>query len=88
MYKGKLKSGFEYEIDESVMDNMELVDALAEGREDDPLAISKICRLILGEENRKRLYETVRTEDGRVPLKEISSAIKELFEQFGESGKN
>ena len=43
--------------------------------------------MLLGE-NKKALYDYLRTEDGRVPVAEISKSIKEIFESFGESGKN
>nr|WP_296440718.1 hypothetical protein [uncultured Acetatifactor sp.] len=83
----KMKSGLVLELDEKVMDNMELVDTLAEASEEDPLAVSKMVRLILGNEKRK-LYDSLRTEDGRVPVEAVSNALKEIFESFGEKGKN
>ena len=83
----KMKSGLVLELDEKVMDNMELVDTLAEASEEDPLAVSKMVRLILGNEKRK-LYDSLRTEDGRVPVEAVSIALKEIFESFGEKGKN
>ena len=83
----KMKSGLVLELDEKVMDNMELVDTLAEASEEDPLAVSKMIRLILGNEKRK-LYDSLRTEDGRVPVEAVSNALKEIFESFGEKGKN
>lgn len=36
MIKGETKTGFAFELEEAVLDNMELVDALAEMQEDDP----------------------------------------------------
>ena len=83
----KMKSGLVLELDEKVMDNMELVDTLAEASEEDPLAVSKMVRLILGNEKRK-LYDSLRTEDGRVPVEAVSNALKEIFESFGGKGKN
>lgn len=87
MKKIKLTNGFEVEISENAMENMELVDTLAEITDENPLAVSKVCSMVLGD-NKKALYEHLRTEDGRVPISEISKSIKEIFESFGESGKN
>ena len=87
MKKVRLTNGFEVEISENAMDNMELVDALAEMSDENPLEVSKVCSMVLGE-NKKALYDYLRTEDGRVPVAEISKSIKEIFESFGESGKN
>ena len=86
--KGVTKSGFSYEISDNVFDNMELVDTIAEAKEDDPVAISRLVKLVLGTEQRKKLYDHLRTEDGRVPTKETFEAIGEIFASFGQKGKN
>ena len=88
MKKITLENGLTLEIDEKVLDNMELVDTLAEAADEDPLAVSRMVKLILGTEGRKKLYESLRTEDGRVPVAKVSDAVKEIFEAFGEKGKN
>ena len=83
----ELSNGFNVTISENILDNMELVDALAEMSDDNPLEVSKICTMVFGD-NKKALYDHIRTEDGRVPVKEVSKCIKEIFESFGEKGKN
>lgn len=83
-----LNSGLKLELDEKVMDNMELVDTLAEAADEDPMAVSRMVKLILGTEGRKTLYDHLRTEEGRVPVAAVSDALKEIFEAFGEKGKN
>lgn len=82
-----LKCGFMCELPDNVMDNMELVDALAEGDENNPLVVSRICRIIYGDEVRKELYEHLRTGDGRVPVASVAEVVKETFELFGDDGK-
>ena len=42
MKKGKTESGFKYEIDEKVLDDMELIDAMAAAQGDDPTQISVV----------------------------------------------
>ena len=44
MITAKTKSGFEIELEESSLDNMELVDTLDEMNEGNPLAISRLVR--------------------------------------------
>lgn len=83
-----LKNGLKLELDEKVMDNMELVDTLAEASDEDPLAVSRMIKIVLGEEKRKQLYDSLRTQDGRVPVAGVSDALKEIFEAFGEKAKN
>lgn len=87
MIKGKTSSGFAYELPENAIDNMELVDALAETTENNPVAVSRVCRLFLGDSLRKRLYDHLRTEDGRVPIEALSNELGELFAAYGEAGK-
>lgn len=87
MEKGKLENGFEYEVDEKLLDDMELLDALAEA-EENPLKISVVSKKVLGTEQRKRLYDHIRREDGTVPVEEASQAIVDILESMGEEGKN
>lgn len=87
MICGKLQSGFEYEIGDDVLDNMELVDAIAEADEN-PVAISKVVKLLLGENQRRKLYDHLRTEKGNVPLKAVSEAVAEIFRGSGPQVKN
>lgn len=85
---GRTRHGFCFDVAPAVMDNMELLDALAAANDNDPLAISRVCVMILGEEQRKRLYDHLRTEDGRVPLADVSAALEDIMASFGTVGKN
>ena len=87
MLKGKIESGFEFEIDEKVLDNMELVDAIAEA-DTNPLAVSRVIRLLLGDQQRQKLYGHLRTADGNVPIQAVSGALVEIFQNAGPGGKN
>ena len=57
MKKGKTESGFKYEIDEKVLDDMELIDAMAASQGDDPTQISTVVVKIFGVDQRKKLYD-------------------------------
>lgn len=85
---GKTASGFSFDLPADAADNMELLDALAEAMDENPLAISRVCRLFLGEETRKALYEHLRTPDGRVPAAAAMQELTEIFLAFGKEGKN
>ena len=87
MKKGTLENGFKYEVDENILDDMELLDALAEA-EENPLKISIVSKKILGTEQRKRLYDHIRRDDGTVPVEEASQAIADILEALGDEGKN
>lgn len=87
MIRGKLESGFEYEVAEEVRDNMELLDAIVEADEN-PLAVSKVVKLLLGENQRRKLYDHLRTDKGNVPILAVSNAVAEIFRGSGHEVKN
>lgn len=91
MISGKTTSGFEFNINETVMNDMEIVDALASAETGNVLekasAVSVICKKVLGDK-RKELYDHVRTDDGRVPPEAIEREMLEIFNAFGDQGKN
>ena len=87
MVKGILQNGFEFEIDVEELDDMEFVEALADV-EENPLAFPKVCTLMLGEEQKKRLYDHLRNEKGKVPVKAVRESIIEIMRVSGEETKN
>ena len=89
MIQGKTRTGFSYEIAEDTMNNMELVDAMAELDEGGhPFALSRVCLLLLGKEQRKRLYDHIREKDGKVPPQKMGEEIADIIRGYGEQGKN
>ncbi|MBR4291678.1 MAG: hypothetical protein IKT52_13740 [Oscillospiraceae bacterium] len=88
MAKCETRTGFVCELPENVMDNMELLDVMA----DDSIAVgfraSTAVKLILGAEQRKKLYDHLRTSDGRVPVAAVEEAVEDIIKSFGENGKN
>lgn len=79
MIKGETKGGFKYELDEEYLDNMELVDALAEVDDGNVLAISKVTTLLLGKEQKQKLYDFLRKDNGAVGMKDVSNAVTEIL---------
>lgn len=87
MKTGKTKSGFHFEIDEERCNDMEFLDALAEA-EEDGLQFSKVCNILLGKEQKKKLYDHLRREDGRVPIEDMRDIIIEIMTISGDEVKN
>ena len=81
--KGKTSTGFEFDIEDERLDDMELVDIMAE-IDENPLLMPKLCKMLLGEEQKKRLYDHLRIEDGRVPIEATTNAIQEIFNSPGD----
>lgn len=84
MIEGKLKSGFAYKIEDHVLDNMELLDAIAEV-DQNPMVLSKVLKMLLGTEQRKELYDHLRDpKNGNVPIVAVSNAVAEIFSGSGQ----
>ena len=78
MLKGKTESGFEYEVTDAAMNNYDLVEVLAEV-DTNPLLLPRLVKMLLGDEQKKRLMEHLRTKDGNVPIDAVSAEIMEIF---------
>ena len=91
MIKGKTSTGFNFEIDEATLNNMEVIDALVEienaGNTDNAGRVlagtSKLMSLVLSKECKKALYDHVRTENGQVPLAACTKELMEIIRYNG-----
>lgn len=84
----KTTSGFEIEIPQERFDNAELLDALSDLNAGDSIAVSRVLSLLLGKEDKKRLYDHCRAEDGRVPVGALATEIEEIFNSASTASKN
>lgn len=87
MLKGTTKSGFAFELEPDILDDMELMDQVVEC-DTNPAALSRVIKMVLGEEQRKALYDHLRDERGKVPVKAVGEAITDIFSAIGQNGKN
>lgn len=79
MYTGKTKSGFEFEVDETRFNDMEYIELVVEAQKS-ILSLPAVVEKLLGAEQKKALYEHVRTDDGRVPIEAIDAEINEIID--------
>lgn len=86
MIKGKTKSGFKFELEDHILDNMELLDAIVEA-DKNPAMIPSIVTMVLGKDGKKRLYDHLRTEKGNVPIMSVATEVIEIF-NCNQQGKN
>lgn len=84
--KIELENGFKCSIDTNALDDMELVEMLAD-IEENPLLMGKVVKKVFGDEKEK-LYKFLKTKDGRVPIQKVSDAIEQAFNALGEDAKN
>lgn len=83
----KLKNGFEVKVEPDELNDMYFVEALAD-IETDVLALPKVMKMMLGDEQKKALYKSLEDENGRVPIEAITDAITEIMTKAGEESKN
>lgn len=87
MIKGTTSSGFAFEIADEARDDMELLEAFIDLDNGKMGAISRAISALLGELQKKALYEHCRNkETGRVSANAVFEAIKEIMvESAGQS---
>lgn len=81
-------SGFTCDIDPDVLNNMELVDALADVQNGNKLAYPTVCLLVLGRQTRAELYDHLRNKAGRVPTADVDREMTEIMQALGKPAKN
>ncbi|WP_238385792.1 hypothetical protein [Streptococcus sp. S784/96/1] len=79
--KGKTSTGFEFEIEDTVKDDYELVEALAE-LEVNGLMLPKVMRKLLGDKV-EDLKNHIRADDGHVSTQKLMAELKEIFSEQG-----
>lgn len=87
MRSGITSSGFKFKIDEVDLNDMEFIELMAEA-EENPLKYPKMVERMLGKEQKQKLYDHVRTKEGRVPPDAIAKEVEEIFILAGEDAKN
>ena len=85
--QGKTKSGFEFEMDETVLDDMRILDMIVGMSSGDVTQLSPLTRKILGDDQKERLYRHLEEKEGRASISRVSEEITEIFEAC-KSGKN
>lgn len=92
MKKGTTSTGFAFELDESRLDDMRIVDAIAVTMDETAgefaqiAALSQLLTLIIGAEQKKALYEHIGASyEGRVPRLALQAALTEIM---GSAGKD
>lgn len=78
MLKGKTASGFSYEISQDRLNNYELLEIISELK-DQPYLLPKMVKMLLGDEQKQKLADHLRTPEGFVPMDAMEKEILEIF---------
>jgi hypothetical protein len=71
---------FEADIDETVLDDMEMVDRLIAFDRGDFSGLPELTAAVLGE-HKQALYDALRDEKGRVPTQAFGAAFGEILRE-------
>ena len=87
------ESGFVCTIEEDALDDFELLEALGEmdNKEDGLRLIAGFkdtMKLLLGEEQKDKLFDHIRAEHGRVKVSVLKTEIMQIFAGLSEAKKN
>lgn len=86
--KGTTTTGFNFELDDDVRDDMEIMEGLIAIDGGDIHALPKVLTMILGKEQKDALYDHCRKGSGRVSAAQVMGELKEIFESAGKELKN
>lgn len=84
MRKGKTISGFEFTVDDEILESWEFVELLADVDEN-MLKSVNLLKLLLGKDQVDKLKEHL---GGKPKAKDMFTALKEIMDSLGDSTKN
>lgn len=87
MHKGVTSSGFEFELEDEVLDDYELLEILHKIDNGDNGLIVDMVDKLLGEDQKNKLKEHLRNKNGRVSASLLLKEVMEIFKSNNE-GKN
>ena len=86
MISGTTSSGFAFSISDDAVNDMELFELFAEA-DQNPLVLPTLINRLLGTEQKKRLYDHLRNENGIVPVDKVGDEVIEMLKGGGADGK-
>lgn len=86
MTEVKTSTGLEISVNESAIDDMELLELVGKINEGEVFRYPQLAEKLLGEDGKKRLYDHIRV-DGRVPIGAFDTEITEIMGQLKDKKK-
>lgn len=84
----KTTEGLEIDVRKDAFDDMEALEVLTDLVDGNPFAITKVCNLIMDKDEKKKLYDFYRSEDGKVHVETFVTVLTEIMNALGEKEKN
>lgn len=77
---GLTGSGFQFELDDELLDDYELLELLSDIDNGDYQKTTRMVNMLLGDDQVKRLKDHLRNEKGRVSSKAMMEEVGKIFE--------
>lgn len=78
---GKTATGFQFKIDAEALDDMEMLEILSGISDDREIQrVPEVLCMLLGEAQKKKLYEHCRGKNGRVSAGRVIQEISNIFD--------
>lgn len=87
MITGVTESGFEYQLDDDMMDDYELLEILCDIDNGNTALVTKAARLILGDAQLEALKSHLRGSGKRVPASKMIAEVTQII-NGNSTGKN
>lgn len=87
MITGKTAKGFDFAVQDDVLDDMELLEGLISLDNGEVSHLTDTLEALLGKEQKKALYEFLRGENGRVKATDVMAAVAEIFAALSDKSK-
>lgn len=77
--KGKTSTGYKFDVDETILDDIEFLEKIADAF-NDGFTMFRVIEDLLGKDGKKRLYDHVRNDKGKATLSAVSDELGEIFD--------
>lgn len=88
MIEGKTSTGFEFQVDEVSLNDMEFLEILVDVTGGSKAMFPAFLMRFFGAEQKKRLYDHCRNEEGRVPIDAVEKEVANVLEAIKNGGNN
>ncbi len=88
MKKGTLSNGFQFCVDETVLNDYGTLVILRKLDDNAGYVVDLIDKLFSDDEQRDKFLESCKDDNGRIPADKLMELVEELFEAMGADAKN
>lgn len=78
--------GYKFKFDSDIIDDIEIVELVAEIESGKPALIIKFIKLVLGEDGYTEMKNYFVTKDGKFKLTTLTNIFEEIFNKFDPKG--